>query len=176
MIENIKKCILDKKDKIPLMLIYEELKNQYNDYDIKFVLLTYYNYDVELEIEIQKEERENRFYQKSLRKKAFEKYKNRCVISNIDNKILLEVAHIKPVNECLSIQEKADVDNTLLLWVDIHKYFDVYDISINPQTCKVEVKCEYLVKYNNLHIELNDKTRKYLEHHYSLFKVHHSNE
>jgi predicted restriction endonuclease len=154
----------------PNSLIYNKLKALYNDHDIKFVLLTFYNYDIELELKKDTEEREYRHYQQILRKESFERYNNKCVISGIKEELLLEVAHIKPVSECELLQEKSDVNNTLLLWMDIHKYFDKYLISINPKTSKVEVKCEYLMKYNNLEVQLTDKTKEYLIEHYTKYK------
>lgn len=169
MINNIKESILDNINTTPLILIYERLKTLFNDHDIRFTLLTYFNYDINLELKQETEEREKRRYQKLLRKQCLERYQHKCVISGIDKNILLEVAHIKPVSECKSMQEKADINNVLLLWIDIHKYFDAYELSINPETCKVEVKCDYLLKYNGLEIELNTKTREYLKHHYSFF-------
>lgn len=170
MINNIKEYISNNINKFPLILIYEQLKLLYNEHDIKFTLLTFFNYDIDLELKQEMEEREKRHYQKLLRQKALERYQNKCIISGIDKDILLEVAHIKPVSECKSIQEKADINNILLLWIDIHKYFDIYELSINPNTCKIEVKCDYLMKYNNLEIELNEETKEYLIYHYINFK------
>ena len=92
-----------------------------------------------------------------------------CVISGISEEILLEVAHIKPVSKCDTEKEKVDINNTLLLWIDIHKYFDTYMISINPKTTKVEVKCDYLMKYNGIKINVNEQTKKYLKNHYSTY-------
>lgn len=169
MINSIREYTKENYDTTPLILIYDKLRNRYNEHDIKFTLLTFFDYDVDLELKLSTEEREKRDYQRLLRQQAFERYNNRCIISGIDEDILLEVAHIKPVSRCDTVIEKADVDNTLLLWIDIHKYFDAYKISINPKTCRVVVKCDYLMKYNDLYLELNDSTRKYLEHHYSIF-------
>lgn len=169
MIDNIKEYVSDNQNTTPLILIYDKLKTLYNDHDIRFTLLTFFNYDVDLELKQETEEREKRHYQRLLRQQCMDRYQNKCIISNINKDILLEVAHIKPVSECKSVQEKSDVNNTLLLWIDIHKYFDAYELSINPETCKVEAKCDYLMKYNGLEIELNDKTRKYLEYHYCFF-------
>lgn len=120
------------------------------------------------------EEREKRKYQRELRNLALDKYSNKCVISG-ENKIrLLETAHIKSVKDCDNINEKKDIDNVLLLWVDIHKYFDDYQISINPDTCMVEVNDldednDWMQIYNGIKIECNDRMKKYIRHHYSIF-------
>ena len=114
-----------------------------------------------------KSETESRFYQKKLRKECMNKYNNKCIISGNKEEILLEVAHIIPVSECNTNKQKSDVNNTLLLWVDIHRFFDKYLISINPKTSKVETKKKYLEKYDQLYVRLNDETKKYLEHHYN---------
>jgi len=169
MIKKIRKYIDDKKDLESMFIIYNTLKKSYNEHDIKFVLLTYYDFDIELEMHKEKEERDKRYYQQILRKQAYIRYQNKCVISDINEKILLEVAHIKPVSECSNEQEKTDINNVLLLWIDIHKFFDAYLISINPKTLTVETKCEYLKKYNGMTIKINEQTRKYLENHYSKF-------
>lgn len=169
MTDKIKKYIDEHKENMPFTFIYENLRAMYNEHDIKFVFLTCYNYDIDLEYVTEMEEREKRQYQKLLRQQTLEKYKNRCVVSGIKENMLLEVAHIKPVSKCDNNQEKSDVDNTLLLWIDIHKYFDDYKISINPETMKVEVKCDYLVKYNNLKVEVDEETKKYLKLHYEIF-------
>lgn len=169
MTEQIKKYIDENINIQPMYLIYDNLKQKFNEHDIKFILLMCYNCDIEKEIMIEYEEKEKRQYQKMLRLKAFEKYDNKCVISGIEKGILLEVAHIKPVSECKNIQEKSDVNNTLLLWIDIHKYFDNYQITINPNTSKIECKCDYLMKYNGIKLDLDKETKKYLEHHYSKY-------
>lgn len=171
--------------------IYEIIKN-YDNYCDAYIELTKRKYDKEL-IElvfslefnvnvsdliddiIEKDEKEKRRYQKELRALAFNRYSGACVISGEKKSMLLEVAHIKPVKDCVNINEKKDINNTLLLWIDIHRYFDDYRISINPQTCTIEVNKKnednkWLLKYDGLKLKcLNADMKKYIEHHYALF-------
>ena len=149
--------------------LYSKLKTKHNEYYIKFVLLTYFNYDIEFQLEKEYEEKEKRKYQAELRKAVLKRYENRCVISGIKEEIILEVAHIIPVSECIVSSDKANIDNTLLLRTDIHNFFDQYLISINPITSIVETSCDYLILYNNKPITLNDGTRKYLKQHYNKY-------
>lgn len=177
----ITKYIEENKINKTLLQIYNELKDKENDIIsldlLKYVLLEYHNFDVDFEIEFDKketEEREKRKYQQKLRKAAFERYKH-CVISERPEKLLLEAAHIKPVSECGNNKEKEDIDNVLLLWHDIHKYFDDYLVSINPKTSIFEIK-EYIDidlfnEFKNKKIDnLNSNTLNYLTNHYDKFK------
>ena len=94
MIDNIKQYIDENINEQPLLIIYEKLKTLYNDHDIRFTFLTFYNYDIDTEYQKEMEEREKRRYQKYLRKKAFEQFNGKCAISNVNDNILLEVAHM----------------------------------------------------------------------------------
>lgn len=148
--------------------VYPSLKN-----DVQLVLLIEYDYDVKNKVE-QNYLSETRKYQKNLRKYALNKF-NKCVISGITENRRLECAHIKPVHNSNNF-EKCDVDNVLLLWIDIHRYFDNYDITINPVTKKVEVnlennKTKWLHGYNNKYVgNLSCGNLKYLEYHHNKCK------
>lgn len=146
--------------------IFNNLIRTYNINDINFVYLVYYG--VNIEEYTRYELREKRKYQKILRKELLKKC-IKCSISGISEEILLEVAHIVPVSECVNVHDKQNIDNVLLLWIDIHKFFDNYDISINPRTCLVETLYPYLKKYNGLMIDINDGMKKYLKHHYNKY-------
>jgi hypothetical protein len=157
---------------------YVELTKRKYDKDlIELVFSLEFDVDVSVLIEdiIEKDEKEKRRYQKELRDLALKKYSGTCVISGEKRVLLLEVAHIKPVKDCLNINEKKDINNTLLLWVDIHKYFDAYRLSINPQSCTIEVDknnkdTEWLMKYDGLKLKsVNQCMIKYIEHHYDAF-------
>lgn len=122
-----------------------------------------------------KRECEIRTYQQKLRNDAINKYNGKCVISGENKQRILEVAHIKPVSECDDINEKKDINNTLLLWIDLHRYFDCYAFSINPRTHMIEVNMndeeyEWLYKYNSMKIDcINNRMTKYINHHYTKF-------
>jgi predicted restriction endonuclease len=169
MITNISNYISKHIINTPITIIYNKLKQQYNEHDIKFVLLTHFDCDIDTHITRDVEEHVKRNYQTYLRKRALEQYNNKCVISGIYHDILLEVAHIIPVNKCINDSDKSNVNNTLLLWMDIHKYFDNYQITINPSTSRVEAKCDYLMQFDGLKIQLNNETKIYLQHHYKCY-------
>lgn len=156
----------------------ELTKRNYRKDIIDLVFLIDFNVNV-AEIEndiIEKDEKEMRRYQKELRSIALERYSNRCVISGETKIKLLEVAHIKPVKDCTNLHEKKDINNTLLLWLDIHKYFDAYQLSINPANCKVEINVldednAWMKKYKGMKVNcINENMKKYLEHHYNIFR------
>ena len=146
-----------------------------------------YNYDDESEMELdlnillqvkyknikKVEERTelDRKYQKRFKKDLLERYNNKCVISDNDCKDELEAAHIIPVSEHGSY----NIDNGLLLSSNLHKTFDKYYWSINPNTLLIEIKDNTNVgsikKYYNkkLNIEINHSILKNLSYHYDKF-------
>ena len=167
------KYIEDNKSYKTFYQIYLELKNN-KDVDIlKILLCTEYNFDVDLEEKPMFELKEKRDYQHELREELLKKY-NSCIISDRKEIRLLQVAHIKPVSECKNKFEKQDINNVLLLWQDIHIYFDDYLVSINPDTCKFQISnnidTDLFDKYNGKKITLSKETKKYLRIHYNKFK------
>ncbi len=179
MCDKILKYINDNNEK-DIFIIYEELIIKYPLEVLEINYVLYYEYNID--IDLYKEDNSNkqltdvRFYQQQLRKKALIKFNNKCVISGIDREICLEVAHIKSVSDCINTYEKMDIYNTLLLWIDIHKYFDNYLISINPKTSMTEIKeiinksdYEFLTKYKNIKVNLDIENIKYIKHHYDIF-------
>ena len=174
MTDKIKEYINKYKNKKSFIEIFDELKLTYCEHDIKFIFLYTYNFDIDQDI-IDNALKEKRKYQQKLRDDALKRYNNKCVISDTSREKCLETAHIKPVSECESLTEKSNIDNALLLWMDIHKYFDDYQISINPLTSCVEVNInnetnEWMTVYNNKYISnLTDGTKQYLKWHYSRF-------
>ena len=154
---------------------YENLiKTDYSKDIIKIVYLIDFGINID-DLIIEKQEREKRKYQKQLRDEALIKYSRKCAISGQNKERLLEVAHIKPVKDCENINEKKDVNNTLLLWLDLHKYFDNYSFSINPDSFEIEVDSTkddnlWLMKYNKMVLcDIDNKMIKYLKHHYLIF-------
>lgn len=175
MCDNITKYINDNNNIKSFVDIYNDLIKDYSDGDIKFIFNLEYNINIEETLKIEYELREKRFYQQKLRKEALIFYNNKCIISDIKRKKCLEVAHIKPVSHCESLKEKSDVENTFVLWIDLHKYFDNFDFSINPNTCKIEIKqnCEdydFLKEYENKKLNLTEKNKLYLQWHYDAYK------
>ena len=155
---------------------YYDLKGMnYSDDIIELVYLIDFDININ-DLLIESHEREKRKYQRKLREDALKRYSGECVISGENKQKLLEVAHIKAVKDCENINEKKDINNTLLLWLDLHKYFDCYAFSINPHTFKVEVNASiednlWLKKYNGIKLNcINPKMVKYIYHHYLNFQ------
>lgn len=119
--------------------LYDELIKIYDNNDVNFVIYDLFSYEYNCK-------RINRDQQAEFR---------------IENDPLeCEVAHIKP------LYEKYDysIDNSLLLTSSIHKTFDNYLWSINPDTMKIE--CKYPDKkltinnYNNKKINIENISQK----------------
>jgi hypothetical protein len=140
---------------------YEEFK-----LDLDFLLNNIYS-DIHI---INLQTKEQRLDQDSFRKELIKKY-NRCIISNsID--IECEACHIVPYAICKNF----DIDNSLLLSSDLHKTFDKYYWSINPNTLKVEINknindCGKIKKYEDktINIKLNNNLYNNLLYHYNIF-------
>lgn len=73
------------------------------------------------------------YKQEQFRKDLIKLYNGKCIITGSGKP--LEAAHIIPHSECNNFK----IENGLLLRNDIHKLFDDFDISINPNTLKVEM-------------------------------------
>jgi putative restriction endonuclease len=112
---------------------------------------------------------EHREGQDTFRKELIKKY-NRCIISHsID--IECEACHIIPYAICKNF----DVDNGLLLSSDLHKTFDKYCWSINPNSLKVEINknindCGKIKNYEDttVNIKLNNRLYNNLLYHYNV--------
>ncbi|WP_342988325.1 HNH endonuclease [Streptococcus salivarius] len=73
--------------------------------------------------------------QQKFRKTVLDFFNGRCCISNSDIDVVLEAAHITPFNGKTS----NIIENGICLRTDIHRLWDSYLISINPETFKVEI-------------------------------------
>jgi hypothetical protein len=104
------------------------------------------------------------------RKTVINHYK-KCIISGLNIK-RCEVAHIKPFSLCDS-NEKYDPNNGLLLDSGLHKLFDRYEFSINPETYMLVTKMDDddlgLDEYQNKILDICPNSKKYIEYHYSNF-------
>jgi predicted restriction endonuclease len=175
MCDSITEYIENNKNDKSNIDIYNELSKTYNKEDIEFVFKIEYEIDIENILKEEYEIREKRFYQNKLRKQSLKFYNHKCIISDINRNTCLEIAHIKPVCKCEKLNEKMDVENTFVLWIDLHKYFDNYSFSINPNTSCIEVNknCDdydWLKIYDNQKLVLTDKNKLYLQYHYNVFK------
>lgn len=112
-----------------------------------------------------------RLNQTEFRNEVLKKFNNKCIIS--DNTCLdeLTASHIIPI----SIEENYDIDNGLLLTETLHRTFDKYKWSINPNTLTVVISKNKNVgtikKYKNkkLKIQMNEHIYNNLKQHYDTF-------
>ena len=91
--------------------------------------------------------------QSKFRSELLKAYGGKCAITDCDAEAALEAAHIFPYLGT----DTNHVKNGLLLRADIHTLFDLYLISINPDTSKVVVSSTLL---NTCYKELNGKSLK----------------
>jgi len=69
------------------------------------------------------------------RQSLFERFNNRCIVTGNDCPLELEACHIISV----ATNEDYSLENGLLLNTNIHKTFDKYYWSINPDTFQIEI-------------------------------------
>lgn len=131
---------------------------------LNFLLRTAYN------IKIIKTTRK-RLNQKEFRIKILKKFNYQCIITEETCLDELTAAHIIPIIK----NENYDINNGLLLRENLHKTFDNYKWSINPDTLQVEIKQntnvgqikEYINK--QLYIDINNEIYQNLSIHYLNF-------
>lgn len=164
-----------------------EIKNicenkTYNDllnYDVNVVKLILYNIFDNPPNEIiaiidKLEKKENTVRkQEQLRKLVVERDKY-CIVSGL-HPDCCEIAHIHPFCDC-NENQKYDQYNVILISAHLHKLFDKYLWSINPNTCKIVVsnKCKInksyqISQYDNKKINLPINIIPYLQKHYNKF-------
>ena len=147
----------------PLDVIYPTLITDYDPLDVEIIMR-----EMDFSDKIKMEYKEKRL-NKDFRNKVLNLYDRKCIITGYEEEEC-EVAHILPFCECSSSQ-KYDVYNGLVLSANLHKLFDKYIFSINPETFMVEVKEEHRIKkYEGLKLELNKECLPYLKMHYNKFK------
>ena len=122
--------------------------------------------------------KEYRDKQKDFRKSLIKKY-TCCVISGTRSEYEIEAAHIIPYCEGKKDIYNFSESNGLLLKSNLHKTFDKFLWSINPDTFCIEVKnissdiLGEINDYKNKKVEQLDKTdiklKKNLENHYTKF-------
>ncbi len=112
--------------------------------------------------------------QSKFRAELLNVYNRKCAITDCDVEAALDAAHISPYLGTKSNR----ITNGLLLRSDIHKLFDLYLISINPNTNRIVISSNL---FNTCYEELNQKivnfpqnssfhpSRQVLEQHYNSF-------
>ena len=112
------------------------------------------------------EEKDKRLSQTEFRNEIIRKYQT-CIVSSLDS-IECEAAHIVPVKD----KGNYTLNNGLLLNRCIHKTFDLYYWSINPDTKKIEVNSRYYTsinEYKGKELNLDNELYSSLSQHYKLF-------
>jgi hypothetical protein len=84
--------------------------------------------------------------QEEFRKALTEIYGAKCIISGCDIEQAIEAAHIIPYRN----QDSHNIANGLLLRVDIHRLFDKYLLTIDPETRKVLIAPELINSYKDI--------------------------
>ena len=110
--------------------------------------------------------------QKAFKDELLKLYNNKCIITASTKP--LEGAHIIPYSECNNFK----MNNGLLLRNDIHALFDDFDITINPDTMKVELSKELQTDdtykiYHMKQIKISDDVKTNLMVHYKQFMDKH---
>lgn len=161
-------------NKIPMFFIYSYLLLTSDKMQVREIMSKYYKvntFELEYNYYHQGEIRE---YRNFFREQTLIKYENKCVISGVTRESCLEPTFIKPLNKCTE-KEKSNINNVLLMWVDLQKYFENYDFTISPETHKVVVnnKCkdyEWLKQYEDVEVSLTEGNIGFLMWHYEKFK------
>ncbi|QYJ88799.1 HNH endonuclease [Shewanella halotolerans] len=81
--------------------------------------------------------------QKAFREGLLQAYSRRCAITGCDAEPVLEAAHIIPHAESQSYS----ISNGLLLRADIHTLFDLFHLSIDPETAEVALAPQFHSSY-----------------------------
>jgi predicted restriction endonuclease len=157
---------------------YKELQNniytKYSEflYDDEELYLHHLNFLLENIYSIKIiESKRKRLNQTEFRNEILNKFNYKCIISNISCIDELTAAHIIPIKD----NENYDIDNGLLLTENLHKTYDKYRWSINPDTLLVEINKNINVGsikyYENQKILLQMNTELYsnLLIHYNTF-------
>lgn len=123
--------------------------------------------------------KEVRNHQRTFREKIISKYKS-CIITHKPPD-MCEACHIIPYSE--NEKKRYDINNGLLLSADLHRLFDKYCWSINPNTSKIAVSAslrlnkqyQSINQYHGQFINLDKKTLINLNKHFREFEQKQNN-
>lgn len=179
-LENYLDDILEKDKTINYHIFNEYEKFNYDNKDLFEINLKFLLDNIYTDIKIV-EPKLKRLNQQEFRDELINKYQ-KCLITNNDCLNELEACHIVELKDLNNINDINNIDinninNGLLLCSNLHKTFDKYLWSINPDTFIIEISslydCGTISNYKN--ISLVDKLSKYnyyesLSNHYKKFK------
>lgn len=151
--------------------IYLELIKSYHKEDINLIYYHLYKVDYTSCFSI----KEQRLKQQEFRMKVINRDKY-CILSK-SHPDMCEACHIIPYSEC-DEGNIYNINNGILLESGLHKLFDKYEWSINPNKKTVELSPKLLndnsygliKKYHNKKVSLNDNVLINLKDHYEKFK------
>jgi predicted restriction endonuclease len=128
--------------------------------DLDFLLNNIYNIKIV-------ESRLKRIGQQEFKSKIEDLYDYKCIVMGTNCINELQACHIVPVSH----KEDYSLNNGLLLTSNIHKTFDDYLWSINPDTFKIECieDSGTIEKYNGNQLKLYDDMKDNLRKHYNIF-------
>lgn len=84
--------------------------------------------------------------QEEFKKALIEIYEAKCIITGCDVEEVIEAAHIIPYRN----QDSHNIVNGLLLRVDLHRLFDKYLLTIDPEMRKVLIAPELMNSYKDI--------------------------
>ena len=133
--------------------------------DLELMLETVYNQIILVDIP-----QKSRLTQSEFRTQLMDLYQFRCIISSNSNPDELEAAHIIEVCD----GGNYDISNGLILEANLHKTFDKYQWTINPDTMEIEVREEHsgsITKYigKKIYLTLNPVLYSNLKFRYDKF-------
>jgi predicted restriction endonuclease len=153
-------------DIITRLLANHDIREIEQIFDIEFDIVL----DIE-DIKKPKNDRQDTKFRESVRNM----YDNKCMITGMDV-VICDVAHILEYSKCMTVNERYDIYNGLLLSKNMHALFDKYYFSIDPETSRIKINKNIkgfdsvgLIEYENKLLTLRDESKKYLKIHYKNF-------
>jgi len=157
-------------------IIKSELLKDYENFDYEDEDIMELDLDLLLAVKYKNikasDTKDERKEQTKFRKNLLKIY-SKCIVTDNDCETELDAAHIIPHSD----GGEYNFDNGLILNTNIHRTFDKYLWSINPNTLMIECKKDFNIgtieKYKNkkINIKLNNKLKKNLEYHYNQFLI-----
>jgi hypothetical protein len=112
-----------------------------------------------------------RLGQSEFRQQLLAIYNNKCIVTQANCDIELEAAHIRPYSE----NHNYDINNGLILKSNIHKTFDAYYWTIQPDTQQIIIQPNHnvgeILDYHLVKLDIVIPPEMYinLQHHYDIF-------
>ena len=141
--------------------IFNNLLNKYYYFDVQLGYFSYLNYLQMNNLDTNDKRLKFNKFRKDYEFKNIVKkiYNQKCVITNVDIDEC-SICHIKAYSESNN-EEKYDHNNGIILSESLHRLYDKFLFTINPEI--FEVIISYSIKNKNLF------SKKYLEYHYNIF-------